>query len=98
MTVFIHVCAAGPSVNKAVLLQMQQATASKEMKLSAHAMQTYDNLSYEDNEKKTPNGLSETPVEHNRPSENTAEQQGQPSENTAEQQGQPEGEERIHHF
>ena len=46
---------AGPTVNKAVLLQMQDAAASKEeMKVSPHAMQMYENLSYEDTEKKIP--------------------------------------------
>ncbi|KAF7667924.1 hypothetical protein LDENG_00042210 [Lucifuga dentata] len=42
----------GPGVNKAVLLQLQQAKAEarQNLELSNHMKQVYDNLSYEDNE------------------------------------------------
>uniref|UniRef100_A0A4W6FT71 NPC1 like intracellular cholesterol transporter 1 n=1 Tax=Lates calcarifer TaxID=8187 RepID=A0A4W6FT71_LATCA len=41
----------GPSVNKAVLLQLQQAKA-KELEMRNNMRQVYDNLSYDDNEMK----------------------------------------------
>lgn len=42
----------GPGVNKAVLLQLQQAKAkaSQELETRTNTRQVYDNLSYEDNE------------------------------------------------
>lgn len=43
----------GPGVNKAVLLQEQQlAKTTEELRMKSHMKQVYDNLSYEENEKK----------------------------------------------
>lgn len=65
----------GPGVNKAVLLQLQQAKEKNrqglEMKNSMREF--YDNLSYEDNEIKQDLGLNTThgPTDTSRPSQVT---------------------------
>lgn len=51
MTKSLCLFLSGPSVNKAVLLQLQQAKA-KELEMRNNMRQVYDNLSYDDNEMK----------------------------------------------
>lgn len=52
----------GPGVNKAVLLQIQQAKekANRELEMRRTMKQVYDNISYEDNEKKDEPGSHHT--------------------------------------
>lgn len=60
----------GPGLNKAVLLQQQKAKA-KELQMTNHMKQVYDNISYEDHENKPEqNGTS-------RPPQTTANHQGE---------------------
>ncbi|XP_040050816.2 NPC1-like intracellular cholesterol transporter 1 [Gasterosteus aculeatus] len=64
----------GPGVNKAVLLQLQQekAKARQELELRNSMRQTYDNLSYENNETKqepTDSNSIKAPTEAHRPAQ-----------------------------
>uniref|UniRef100_UPI003AAAA746 NPC1-like intracellular cholesterol transporter 1 n=1 Tax=Centroberyx gerrardi TaxID=166262 RepID=UPI003AAAA746 len=69
----------GPGVNKAVLLQLQQAEAkaNQELELSSSAKRAYENLSYEDNEKtQDPDSISiKSTTESSRSSEIIAKEQ-----------------------
>ncbi|XP_029998801.1 NPC1-like intracellular cholesterol transporter 1 [Sphaeramia orbicularis] len=61
----------GPGLNKAVLLQQQQAKAKAkhELEMSNHRMQGYENLSYDGNETKQQPNSTKPPTEANRPSQ-----------------------------
>ncbi|XP_044053115.1 NPC1-like intracellular cholesterol transporter 1 [Siniperca chuatsi] len=74
----------GPGVNKAVLLQLQQAKAkaSQELRIGNNMIHVYNNMSYEDNEiKLNPDSNSTNPPTNaSRPSQMIENQQGEKEE------------------
>lgn len=64
----------GPGMNKAVLLQQQKAKA-KELQMTAHMKQVYENISYEENETKpVQNGTSQPPQTTAKPTDDQEEE------------------------